>query len=120
MKYLLLIYEAEDIWDNMSDAERVKVLDKHSSLHGHMAEQGIEYIGQPLMPTSTALSVRVRDDGLSVSDGPFAETKEQLAGFYLVTVDDVDTAVDLASRLQEASLGCVEVRPVADHGEYVE
>ena len=115
MQYLLLIYQAEELWENMSSSEKESVMARHMQLHERMEQDGVEWVGQPLMPTSTSVSVRSLGSEQVVSDGPFAETKEQLAGFYMVDVADVSQAVALASLLQEAELGTVEVRPVADH-----
>ncbi len=120
MQYLLLIYEAEEIWESKSESERRALLAKHAQLHDYLTEQKVTFQGKPLMPTSTAVSVRTPDGAVSISDGPFAETKEQLAGFYLVDVDKLEQAIDIASRLGEGVWGTIEVRPVADHSEYME
>ena len=119
MQYLLLIYQAEEIWENMSEAERREVLAGHIKVNTELAEREIEFSGQPLMPTSTAVSVRKVAGERMTTDGPFAETKEQLAGFYLVDVDSIDTALAIAEQLPEVVGGTVEVRPVADHSQYV-
>jgi len=93
MQYLLLIYEAEEIWESKSDDEKRAVLADHGLLNEQLQADGITYSGRPLMPTATAVSLRKRGGELQVSDGPFAETKEQLAGFYLVDVDSLEKAM---------------------------
>ncbi len=120
MQYLLLIYEAEEIWESKSEEERRALLAKHAELHDYLTEQKITFQGSPLMPTTTAVSVRTPNGAMSVSDGPFAETKEQLAGFYMVDVASVEQAVEIAARLGEAVWGTIEVRPVANHSEYMD
>ena len=119
MQYLLLIYEAEEIFENMSDEEKGAVMASHGAMHEYMQARGIDYSGEPLMPTSTAVSVRFAGGEPQATDGPFAETKEQLGGFYLVDVPDVDEAVKLAGMLKETLTGTVEIRPVADYSEHV-
>jgi hypothetical protein len=113
MQYLLLIYEAEEIWESKTDEEKREVLAGHGKLHEVLNADGVQYIGQPLMPTATAVSLRQRSGELEVSDGPFAETKEQLAGFYMVEVDSIDQALKYGKLIPNS--GAIEVRPVADH-----
>lgn len=117
MQYLLLIYEAEEIWEAKSDDEKRAVLADHGLLHERLQKDGIEYAGQPLMPTATAVSLRHRAGKLQVSDGPFAETKEQLAGFYLVNVDSVEQAMEYAALIPHVHSGTIEVRPIDDHSD---
>ena len=119
MEYLLLIYEAEEIWENKTEAERAETLEGFLALNQQLERDGAAGVARPLMPTATALSVRVRGGAREVTDGPFAETKEQLAGFYLVNVDSMDQALEYAAMIPASRLGTVEVRPVADHSEYV-
>ncbi|MCP5180754.1 MAG: YciI family protein [Pseudomonadales bacterium] len=120
MQYLLLIYEAEEIWAGRSDAGKREVMQGHQALNERLRADGVHYNGQPLMPTATAVSVRVRDGRRQVTDGPFAETKEQLAGFYLVDVATLDEALDYAALIPNAGTGVIEVRPVADHSGHLD
>ena len=117
MQYLLLIYEAEEIWDSKTDDEKRAVLADHGLLHERLQQDGVSYSGEPLMPTATAVSLRNRGGNLQVSDGPFAETKEQLAGFYLVDVDSVEQALEYAALIPHVHTGTIEVRPLDDHSE---
>ncbi|MEM7097483.1 MAG: YciI family protein [Pseudomonadota bacterium] len=117
MQYLLLIYEAEEIWANKTEEEKLAVLADHGVLHERLQADGIEHSGEPLMPTATAVSLRHRGGELQVSDGPFAETKEQLAGFYLVNVESVEQAMEYAALIPHVHTGTIEVRPVDNHEE---
>ena len=105
MKYLCLVYGEEDKIAAMDDHECL-ACDAELRASGHcVASEALESV-------STAATVRIRDGRLSVSDGPFAETKETLAGFYLIEARDLSQAVQLASKIPPARVGCVEVRPV--------
>ena len=119
MKYLLLIYEAEEIWENKTEEERRAVLAGHEVLNGRLESNSVEWAGQPLLPTSSAVSLRQRSGRREVFDGPFAETKEQLAGFYLIDVASLEDAIEYAALIPASHTGTIEVRPVADHSEYV-
>ena len=111
MKYLLLIYGEEREWDPDT---REKCYAESARLTHDLKASG-NYLGaSPLQPTSTATSVRVRDGKRLVTDGPFAETREQLGGYFLVDAADLDEAVDIAGRIPGARVGTVEVRPVVD------
>lgn len=116
MQYLLMIYEAEELWASKSPAEQSLVMQQHQLLNEKLLADGVSYIGHPLMPTATAVSLRVRGGSRQVTDGPFAETREQLAGFYLVDVPTLARALEYAAMIPDAATGTVEVRPVADHG----
>jgi hypothetical protein len=115
MQYLLLIYEAEGIWDSKSDEEKRAVLAEHRVLQERLNADQVEFSGMPLMSTSTAVSLRHRGSELQVSDGPFAETKEALAGFYLVDVKSMEQAIEYAAMIPNVGSGTIEVRPIADH-----
>ncbi|MEM7077367.1 MAG: YciI family protein [Pseudomonadota bacterium] len=117
MQYLLLIYEAEAIWESKSEEEKQVVLAGHGALHDRLSADGITFSGEPLMPTTTALSVRKRDGRVQVTDGPFAETKEALAGFYLVDVPDIEAALTYAALIPHSETGTIEVRPLDDHSD---
>ncbi|MGD9646231.1 MAG: YciI family protein [Pirellulales bacterium] len=111
MKYMLLIYADENAW---TDAEREACYVESTALTQQLHADG-KYLGaSPLHPVATATSVRVRDGKRIVTDGPFAETREQLGGFFLVDAKDLDEALDIAGRIPGARKGTVEVRPVLE------
>jgi hypothetical protein len=112
MQYMLLLYR-EDAWrDSLSDDEHAALNREYMELHDELAENGVLVAAAPLRPTDTATTVRVREEELVVTDGPFTETKEQLGGFFLVEVDSVEEARACAARIPAARHGSVEVRPV--------
>jgi len=111
MKYLLLIYGHEGAWD---DASREECYQESTEL-AHQLKASGHYLGAaPLHPVATATSVRVRDGKRLRTDGPFAETYEQLGGYFLVEAGDVEEAVAIAGRIPGARVGTVEVRPVLE------
>jgi hypothetical protein len=112
MKYMLLIYLDE--LHAIDDAEREQCYVESAQLAQDLHSNG-QYLGaNPLHPTSTATSVRVRDDNRLVTDGPFAETREQLGGYFLIDAKDLDAAIGIAARLPSARFGTVEIRPVME------
>jgi hypothetical protein len=111
MKYLLLIYGNENAW---TEGEREKCYVESTQLTHDLHARG-QYLGaSPLQPVSTATSVRVRDGKRLVTDGPFAETHEQLGGFFMVEARDLDEAIGIAARIPGARKGTVEIRPVVE------
>ena len=116
MQYMLLIYGDEQGWGSMSDEERNAVYGDYLAFTTAIRESGNFVDGAPLQPTSTATAVRVRSGEQLVTDGPFAETKEQLGGFYLVEAENVDAAIEIAARIPGARYGTIEVRPVMPMG----
>ena len=111
MKYLLLIYTDEGEW---TEAEREKCLADSTRLTHELHAKG-QYLGAaPLHPVATATSVRVRNDKRLLTDGPFAETHEQLGGYFLIEAKDLDEAIAIAARIPGARKGTVEVRPVLE------
>ena len=117
MQYLLLIYN-----DEIADARRSKeVLDAEMAAYWEFTEEtqkaGVYKGGNALHPTSTATTVRVRNGKIGTTDGPFAETKEQLGGYYLVEAKDLDEAIKWAAKIPHASIASVEVRPVVDFSQ---
>ena len=112
MQYALLIYNDPTGWESMSEAERGQVFREYGALTQDMKTKGAYLDGNPLQPTQSATSVRVRDGERLVTDGPFAETKEQLGGYYVVEAESLDEAIDWAARIPSARLGTIEVRPV--------
>ncbi|MBE1298421.1 MAG: YciI family protein [Alteromonadaceae bacterium] len=112
MQYLMLIYDEEKAWDNFSEQYQGEVLDKYHQLGEYLQGEGILLGGERLQPTDTATSVRVRNGETLISDGPFAETKEQLGGFYMVECRDLDHANEVAAKIPSAEFGTIEVRPI--------
>jgi hypothetical protein len=113
VKYLLLIY-FDEAWDKLSLPERQQIYLGQTEVAEQLRENGQYLGGNPLHPTSTATSVRVRDGKRLVTDGPFAETREHLGGYMLIDVDDLDEAIAIAARGPVARVGTVEVRPVRE------
>jgi hypothetical protein len=111
MKYLLLIYMDENA---MSDTERAHCYVESTQLAQDLHTKGQFVASAPLHPVATATSVRVREGKSLVTDGPFAETREQLGGFYLVNAQDLDEAIAIATRIPGARVGTVEIRPVLE------
>lgn len=111
MKYLLLIYMDENA---MSETEREHCYGESTQLAQELHTKGQFLATAPLHPVATATSVRVRDGKSLVTDGPFAETREQLGGFFLVNARDLDEAIAIATRIPGARVGTVEIRPVLE------
>ena len=113
MEYALLIYHDEPAWAALSDEEREEVYAGFVALRRELQARGAWRGGGRLHPSDTATSVRVRDGAALVTDGPFAETKEQLGGYLVVEAETVDEALEWAARVPTARWGTVEVRPLA-------
>ena len=114
MKYILLIHDEEAAWAKFTESERAGIVAEYGRLTQDMKARGQYVGGAQLQPTQTATSVRIRDGKRLVIDGPFAETREQLGGYYLVDVPNLDEAIAIAARIPSARLGTVEVRPLVD------
>ena len=112
MKYLLLIYGNEKIWGKMTEAEHTKMMGEFMQFSQAIGASGHYKAGSQLQPTGTASAVRVRDGKWLVTDGPFAETREQLGGYYLIEAKDLDAALAIAARIPGARDGSIEVRPI--------
>ena|SRR5579864_5020475 len=111
MKYMLLIYADEQAW---TEPERQQCYGESTQL-AHVLKSNGQYLdASPLQPVSTATSVRVRNDNRLVTDGPFAETREQLGGYFMVEAKNLDEAIDIAGRIPGARKGTVEIRPVVE------
>jgi len=111
MKYLLLVYLGEDA---LSEAEREHCYVESAQLAQDLSAQGQYLDASPLHPVATATSVRVRDGKPLVTDGPFAETREQLGGYYLIDAGNLDEAIGIAARIPGARVGTIEIRPVME------
>jgi hypothetical protein len=111
MKYMLLVYLDET---SLSEAEREHCYVESAQLARDLSANGNYLAAGPLHPTATATSVRVRDGKRLVTDGPFAETREQLGGYYLIEARDLDEAMNIAERVPVAKHGTIEIRPVLE------
>jgi hypothetical protein len=114
MKYMLLICRDEQVWDSLSVTERQQIYAETLELSEELTSRGQYLGGSPLHPSPSATSVRVRDGKRLVTDGPFAETREQLGGYMLIDVPDLDEAIAIAARVPLARTSTVEVRPVRE------
>ena len=114
MKYMLLIHDDEKAWAKLSEVERGKIYAEYGQFGQSVKASGNYLAGAQLQPTTMATSVRVRDGKRLVTDGPFAETREQLGGYYLVEAKDLDEAIGIAARIPGARRGTVEIRPVME------
>jgi hypothetical protein len=112
MRYALLINHEDKLQAEMSEAETGEQMAAYAAFGEEMGAQGVLQGGERLKPAATATTVRVREGDVLTSDGPFAETKEQLAGFYLVECKDLDEAIAVAAKIPGATHGSIEVRPV--------
>jgi len=115
MRYMLLIYSRETEMAQMPEEARVKISAGHRAVMEETAKLGIYRGAEPLKPTSSATTVRFQGDKPLITDGPFAETREQLAGYYILECKDLDEAISWASRIPTACKGgegCVEIRPI--------
>ena len=111
MQYMLLIYDDPHTWAGMSEDERNAVMGEYFTYTEALRKAGAFIAGEALQPSDTAKSVRVRDEGDQITDGPFAETKEVLGGFYLVEVDSEEDALRWGAKIPSARFGTIEVRP---------
>jgi hypothetical protein len=115
MQYMLLIYGDESRWESRSEPEVQALMAGHGKLSGELRAQGKLLAGDELAPTATATTVQVRKGETLVSDGPFAETKEALGGYYLIDAESLDEAIDWAAKIPDAHDGKIEIRPIVDH-----
>ncbi|HEY8472658.1 MAG TPA: YciI family protein [Natronosporangium sp.] len=117
MKYLILIYSnpaSREIWEGFSEAEQAEGYAYYAGLTEQLVDSGELIVSEALADASHTKRVTVRDGETITSDGPFAEVKEQLAGFYLVDCESSERAVEIAAKMPEAAFGLIEVRPVLD------
>jgi hypothetical protein len=114
VKYMLMLCRDEEAWEKLSVAERQQIYAETLELSEELASRGQYLGGFPLHPSSSATSVRIRDGKRLVTDGPFAETREQLGGYMLIDVANLDEALAIAARVPLARTSTVEVRPVRE------
>ncbi len=114
MRYVLLIYASEEAYARMTQEEQAALMQGYAVFTNEVQQRGLLTGGDPLQPTSTATTVRVRSGKTLITDGPFAETKEQLAGLYILNCKDLDEAIELAARIPDALSGSIEIRPVME------
>ena len=113
MKYILLVYHDEEHFAALGEATHASMLDESIRLAHQVSSRG-HYLAAPLQPTATATCVRVRDHQTIVTDGPYAETHEQLAGYFLIEAKGLDQAIETAAKVPGAKIGTVEIRPIRD------
>ncbi len=114
MRYMLLIYDRESDWAAMSEAESGKMFQEYMTFTEGIRKSGHMVAGDALQPVSTATTVRVRSGKTVSTDGPFAETREQLGGFYIVEAKDLDEATAIAAKIPGSRTGSIEIRPIMD------
>lgn len=116
MRYLCLVYNEEAKLGAMAKGDYDAFAHEHAALDEELKTSGHFIAAESLQPVRTATTVRVRSGRLSATDGPFAETKEQLGGFFLIDARDLNEAIRVASRIPSARTGCIEVRPISEGG----
>ena len=114
MKYMLLIYDDTTVWERFSDGQKQQGMELYMRFTNEIKTSGKYISSNQLQPASAATSIRQRDGKRLVTDGPYAETKEQLGGYYLIEARDLDEAIAIAERVPSAKWGVVEVRPVVE------
>jgi hypothetical protein len=114
MRYALLIYANEQAWASQTEEQSQAQFQEYMAFTKDIVDRGIQQGGEALQPTGTATTVRVREGETMTTDGPFAETKEQLGGFYIVDCKDLDEAIEVAARIPDARGGSIEVRPILE------
>ena len=117
MKYLCLIYDEEKTLEGMSKSEMDALMQEYFAFTKDIRGSGHYVAGESLQPVRTATTVRLRNGRVSTTDGPFAETREQLGGFYLIEARDLNDALGVAARIPSARIGSIEVRPIESFGE---
>jgi hypothetical protein len=117
--YMLLIYDDEKLWQRFDEDERNEIMREYFAYTNELREAGVYVDAAPLQPTRTARTVRIRDGEDQVTDGPFAETKEQLGGYYVIDVESTHEAERWARKIPSARFGSIEVRPVMPVPEHV-
>ena len=114
MRYLCLIYENEKSFETMPKEEADAVFGEYFTFTEGIKQSGKHLGGEALQPSQTATTVRVRNGKVTTTDGPFAETKEQLGGYYLINANDLNDAIQVAAKIPSARYGSVEIRPIME------
>jgi hypothetical protein len=114
MRYALLIYANEQEWADQTEEQSQAANQEYMAFTKDIIDRGLMKGGEALQPTATATTVRVRDGETLTTDGPFAETKDQLGGFYLIDCKDLDEAIEVAARIPDVRRGSIEIRPVLE------
>ena len=112
MQYMLLIFDDERVWGELNEEERGRLYAEYGTFTNELREAGALITADQLQPSTTATLVQVRDGETLTTDGPFAETKEQLGGYYLIEAESLDEAIEWAAKIPSARGGTIEVRPV--------
>jgi hypothetical protein len=115
MQFLAIIYNDESLYADATPEQIAATFEAHGRFGQASREAGVFVGGEGLQPSATATTVRVRDDERMLTDGPYAETKEQLGGYYLLDCKDLDDALNWAAQIPEAKIGAIEVRPIMDY-----
>jgi hypothetical protein len=114
MRYALLIYASEQDWTSQTEEEAQAQFQDYMAFTKDIVDRGIMQSGEALQATATATTVRVRNGETLSTDGPFAETKEQLGGYYVIEAKDLDEAVEVAARIPDVRRGSIEIRPIME------
>ena len=114
MRYMLLIYDREVDWEALNEKDKGAIFREYGVFSESIKKSGKHLASDPLQPVSTATTVRVRNGKTLTTDGPFAETREQLGGYYIVDAKDLDEATALAAQIPSARTGSIEVRPIME------
>ena len=114
MKFLAMIYADESRWTDATPEQIAATMQAHGTFGENAGKAGVFAGGEGLQPTATATTVRVRDGERMLTDGPYAETKEQIGGYYVVDCKDLDEAIEVAAKIPGARIGTIEVRPIWD------
>lgn len=114
MRYMLLIYDREVDWAKLAEKDKGRLYQEYGAFTEDIKKSGHYKGGDPLQPTSKAATVRVRGGKTVTTDGPFAETREQLGGYYIVAAKDLDEAASIAARIPTSRTGSIEVRPILE------
>lgn len=117
MRYMLLIYVNEAFYETQSKEEQAADYQEYATFGERGTQRGLAPQGEALQPVATATTVRVRDGKTLTTDGPFAETKEQLGGYYVLNCKDLDEAIEMAALIPGARYGSIEIRPIMEFGE---
>lgn len=117
MRYLLLIYSDEAVYEQQSPEDQAREYQEYNAFGQEAQERGFAPEGEALQPVTTATTVRVRDGKILTTDGPFAETKEQLGGYYMLKCKDLDEAIEMAAKIPAVRHGSIEIRPIMEFGE---